>query len=353
MKNFKEHKGQILAALALGLALGLAMPGAAFATDGMPEEAGEPAAMNVEATEDGTDGSTEEADGEATELSEGASTGAGANEGEEAVSQDVAENLVELNDRIKTRESFADYRKAVAMVKNASVLEGMNMKVEELAAIDPSFKWDELSQAEKDAFQGKTLLELIEAVKADPNYTDNAMIQELVAKIDEGVEELANNLRTQVKELFPAMPGVDDMSMTQLVGAAKTYPGFEKYQKLAAAMTTLDEASSKLADDAVLTEAMVKAAYGDNEGEMMKGYNAIALAALAIDDTVMEGLMSYELPETSVPGNDKPTTPDTGALDAADVSALDMTLLVTIAAGSLATLGGAALVAKLYLCHKF
>ena len=54
-----------------------------------------------------------------------------------------------------------------------------------------------------------------------------------------------------------------------------------------------------------------------------------------------------------MPGNDKPTTPDTGTLDVTDVSALDMTLLVTIAAGSLAMLGGVALVAKLYLCHKF
>lgn len=353
MKNFKEHKGQILAALALGLALGLAMPGAAFATDGMPEEAGEPVALNIEAAEDGTDAPAGETDGGATELSEGGSTGAGANEGEEAISQDVAENLVELNNRIKTRESFADYRKAVAMVKNASVLEGMNMKIEDLAAIDPDFKWDELSQADKEAFQGKTLLELVEAVKADPDYTDNAMIQELVAKIDEGIEDLASNLRTQLKELFPEMSGIDDMSMAQLVGAAKTYPGFEKYQKLAAAMTTLDDVSSKLADGVALTEAMVKTAYRDNEGEMMKGYNAIALAALAIDGTVMEGLMSYELPETSVPGNDKPTTPDTGTLDATDVSALDMTMLVTIAAGSLAMLGGVALVAKLYLCHKF
>ncbi len=62
--------------------------------------------------------------------------------------------------------------------------------------------------------------------------------------------------------------------------------------------------------------------------------------------------MSYELPETSVP-NDKPTTPDTGILDTADASALDLALVTTIVAGSLAMLGGAALVAKLYLCHKF
>ena len=352
----KEHKGQILAALALSMALGLAMPGAVFATEDVSEEVGEPVVTSLEAPEEVE--IVELTDEEGTEdevapLANDAQTGAGANEGEDAtdneeeISQDVAENLVELNKRIQTRESFADYRKAVAMVKNATIVDAMTQKLEDLGTVASDFKWDDLTDEEKEAFQDKSLLEIVEMVKEDESYADNEMMQMLVTSVEEMMTELLANLRAEIKELLPETEGVDDMTTAQLVGTAKTYPNFAKYQKLAVAMTTLDDMSSKLATGVELTDVMVAVAYQNNEGEMMKSYNAIALAALEIDDTVMKGLMSYELPETSV------STPDTGAIDATDASALDLALVTLIVAGSLATLGGAALVAKLYLCHKF
>lgn len=382
MKSFKENKGQILAVLALGLALGLAMPGAAFATEGdlgeeplvvtrnlqvpteivndAPIEENTPVAENAPtegATQNESTGNTDEAgETEPTALSEGATVGGGANEGEEAVSQDVAENIVELNKRIQTRDTFAGYRKAAVLGRDAAMLDAMNTKYDDLAAMDGGFNWDDFSEEEQEAMKGKSLLEIVAYIKTLPEYTEAAdtdLTKIMIDAIEENVAKMTAELKAQVKALLPTVTGVDEMNLTDLIAAAKTLPNYAKISKLALAMTTVDGASAKLATGTELTAAVVKAAYNNSESEMMKGYNAMAVAALEFDDSVMNGLMSYELPETSVGTEQKPQTPNTGALDATDASALDLALVTTLAAGGLALLGGAALVAKLYLCHKF
>jgi len=380
MKNIKEHKGQILAALALSFALGLAMaPKATFATDVAPEEVGmlpvgatevadegeatgeagtneeSVTPLNVETTEDETagEGTDETTEGDVAGQAEGTGTGDGANEGEEAISQDVAVNLSELDQRVQTRESFADYRKAAPMVRNANFLDLMLKKVENVAQISPELDWESFPEEEQEALIGKTMFEAVNYIKGLPIYGTDAKVKKLVDDILAGVTTAQTSLKAQIKELMPATPGVDDMDMEQLVATAKTYTGYAKYLKLAEAMTALDTERGKLTAGTAMTEANVKAAYKNDEGQMMIGYNAIALAALEIDDTVMEGLMSYELPQTGAGTEDKPTTPDTGVVGTAEANALDLTLVLTVVAGSLALLGGAGLIAKLYLCRKF
>lgn len=366
MKNIKEHKGQILAVLALGLALGLAgMPGATFATDATMAGVEAPAVESSEldtpevVDEEGimplnveTGDGVETEDGEAG-LSEGAGTGSGANEGEEAISQDVAENLVELNGRIQERDTFAGYRKAAAMARNAVALDAMSAKVENIADVALTVDWEKVSEEEKNALVGKTLLEAVQYIKTLPVYESDANTKKQVDDILTKVGTATTNLRAEVKELLPATPNIDTLSMEELVKVAKTYPNFTKIAKLAMAMTKIDVLNAGLTAGAELTAAQVEAAYGNSDAEMMKAYNAIAVAALEFDDTVMKGLMSYELPNTSVGTEEKPSTPNTGSLDATETGALDLALISTIAAGSLALAGGAALVAKLYLCHKF
>lgn len=331
----KINKGQVLAVLALGLALGLAMPAAAYAEEVEPTE---PTVVNV----DETDG----AEGEPETQAEESTVGGGVNDGEEAVSQDVAENLTELVGRIKERESFADYRKVLPMVKNATTIEAAIVKVEDLPDDNGFFTWEGLSDEEKTAMQGKTLYEAVQYIKEQPIYTSNTNVKMMVDAILETVDTAKAALIEEVKVNFPDKAAeADEMSLAELVETAKSYTSYADYAALAAAMTKIDGFD---AGEDGLTEDEVKGLYNSSEAAMMLAYNAIATAALKIDETVMDGLMSYELPETSAP-----ESPNTGSVDAYDVNALDMALITTLAAGSLATLGGAALVAKLYLCHKF
>ena len=346
MKKVAESKGQVLAALALALVLGAAMvPQAVFAEEIEDEnavvEAPEGAENEVETENDEEDTSLVEN----MSLSDGKNDDDGAGDSADEVSEDVAENIVDLYGRIRSRESFADYRKAAEMVKNATILEGMNTKIEDLAEMDMGFSWDDLSDEEKEAYKGKSMIELLESMKADPNYAEDEAAQMMVALFEAAITEATTDLKAQIKTLMPTVTGVDAMTVDQLVATAKSYPNFAKYQKLAMALDTLDDVNEKLADGTELTDEMVRTVYDESEGEMMKAYNAMALAALEIDDTVMDGLMSYELPDTAAP--------NTGANEMVVEGSLDLAMVTLMASAAVATLVGTGVLARLYLHRKF
>lgn len=314
MKNTAKNKGQVLAALALAFVLGvIAMPGVAFAeenvvNDDVAEEvpAEATSANNVVADEESNIGETEGDEGGISPLAEGSEVSGGANaegdgagdsEGEtkEEVSEDVAENLVELYNRIQSRESFATYRKVQTIMSDLLII-------------------------------------------SDATQSSEAQIAALA------------EARTELAALLPEAEGIDEMGAEDLAKTLKMVPDYEEYADLAMESILLN---TKLFQKSGASAIAINKATLDQyltEAELMTIYGDTAQAALAIDDTVMDGLMAYELPKTSAP---EVETPNTGANDGLVEGSLDLVMVTLVASATLATLAGAGVLARLYLHRKF
>ncbi len=201
-----------------------------------------------------------------------------------------ADNIVKLNNRIKTDAGFDGYRKAETLVALTLKFEAHNESETDIA-----------------------------------------------------------NFQQQIKNLFPTVSGVDTANNDQLVEIAKSLRDFDKYAALYNATAFIREITK---DGATLTAEAIKTALKEDSTIQQK-YTEMARAAVAIDPEAGKGLLAFELPNTSAPETDK-TAPNTGIVGLfKEDGSLDLMAVTLLGAASLATLSGVIMLAKLYLHHKF
>ena len=374
MKSSKMNKTQILAALALAFSLGMAMPGAVFASE---EGAGEPVAQAQDVTQkvtaiDLNDAiKAAKADAEYAKYSAlyqavatsdqlnavrsaiGAIVTTGANVGDMN-----AQELVDyVNNNIPGYKTYVGMLEAIAKVQ-AYVGEGQTITE---AAISSKVPEEELQglYATIDAFNNRVIGDVADnIVKLNTRITSNASFQAyrasttLVAAV-EAVEALPANaaesqINTAVSALRAALPAATpNLSLTkeQLLETAKATADFAKNKAMYDALGFVRTLTT---GGQTLTAAAIDGVY-TTESEQMVAYSKMAAAAEAIDPTVMKGLMAYKLPDTSA-GVD---APDTGIIGLIESGALDLGMITLIVSVAVAGLAGAGLIAKLYLKHKF
>lgn len=335
MKNFKEQKLQVLAVLALAFSLGLVAPNAAvFASE---EGAGTPVAQNA------AEGGNQDGDG--------------AGDKEEALKLDAS--IVELYNRIQTKDSFKGYRDAVTLIANTEKAESqLLISAEQWAKnieIYPLSVWFTISSsATKTALQDKAVYESVEIFKNDNAYNTNAQYKATIDALEQEINTVVATERAQIEALNPDVKDVDEMNLKMLVNTAKRLKNYDKYKALYDSLQFTEDAVLNN-DDTKLSLDKLHALY--NEDQLVLSYNKMAVAANAIDDTVMTGLdASWKLPTTSAGEDDKKTdvtTPNTGIVGMIETGALDLATLTLIASVVVASIAGLGLIAKLYLKHKF
>lgn len=317
MKNLQNHKVQILAALALAFSLGMMVPSATYAAEGSGD---------VETQADGGSTSDKKTLG-------------------------LAASIAALYNKVQNDESFAGYQKAIALINAvdayAPYTESAETVLKKVDGTTDKTLWASLSEATQKKLAGKTGVESIAILKDSDDYTT---LGTQIDALGTAITNAQTTLAGQVKALRPTVTGVDDMTGAALINAAK---GLDKYDEYAALYKATDFVRAIATAGTDLTEADVKAKL-PNETMQMTGYNAMAVAAVAINPKATEGLYSYTLPETSVGGDkNEVEAPNTGIVGLIESGALDMgtiTLIVSVAVASVAGLG---LIAKLYLKHKF
>lgn len=387
MKNLKEHKVQILAALALAFSLGMVMPNAVFASG---ETEGEPVAQAADAVQAATSTDLYNAIEEAKKA-EGyndyyalynaqqdlakdltAATEAQVTAAKQAVVKINSDaqvgdmNATQLNTYILAMSGYGDWAKMFDALKvvnektnNATLTAqviGANMTPAEIQTAYNAF----------DAFNNRVtgtlaenILKLVDRINTRDSfkgYRDSVAFVSGVMMLAEPGNATETQLtaavaavKAELKTWKPAVEGVDTMTNAQLVETAKTMPNYDKYAALYDAMGFIRALAKE--DGTVTVQDISKV----EQSAQMTGYSKIATAANAIDNTVMKGLMGgYELPDTSAPTEDKkPNVPDTGIVGLIEPGALDMATITLIVSVALASVAGIALIAKLYLKHKF
>lgn len=346
----KEHKTQILAALALALALGVAVPGAVFASEGTAEEGD--AGIELLAT-DG-EGANDEGDGAGVADDEKKTLG-------------LQESVIELYDRVYERESFEGYRDAedlvgevisaqkYSMVSAQYWLEHMNTSS---TIGEEVWAWSLVGQSTKDKIGDKLIYEVLDDLKADSAYTNNEGYKKVVDNAVTLATASATNIAKELNAMFPDDTAeIAKMDLAELVEKAETLEDFDKYLNLYESMAFLNgltEATTESEGHPVVSKDKLAAKYKTNDqlAALTLEYDAFLKAAMAIDDTVAEGL--YQLPVTGAPAEDKkPDAPDTGIVNWIESGALDMGTLTLIVSAVVAGIAGMGLIAKLYLKHKF
>ncbi len=350
----KEHKTQVLAALALALALGIAMPGAVFADGGDVVE-GDNAGIEAlaEGDEDGIE--TQAAEGENQE-------GDGAGEADDEKALGLTESIVELYDRINnsdTDSKFAGYQKSVDLIVNTQ-------KIEKSVLLKDAETWAKetdcysangmagelhtwLDTGTKTALAGKKVYQVIDALKADEEYTTNTGYKKIVDEVASEYDTLSKAELAQIKVAMPGLNVTENTDFAEMVNLVTSSATYAKYAALYNSQAFLWRA----VNDGKVNAETLDAIYSDED--LQKNYLVMANAANAIDDAVMTGLdSSWKLPQTG-PDEDKTDvkTPDTGIVGLFESGALDMTTLTLIASVAVASIAGIALIAKLYLKHKF
>lgn len=343
----KEHKTQLLAALALAFSLGMVMPSLTFASEGTDE-------TEISAQAEG-------------------SIGGGVNDGE-VISQNVAENIVELLSRIATRESFAGYRKAEDYVYAAGAVAEYTENAKEflgkqVSGFNDKNYWANLSEETREAVKDKTVYDALVAIK-DANGADYTTLK---TRTDLLLTDAADNMALLKREMTSLMPTVSTSGLTTptaLLAEAAKLPSYEKYVNLFSALTFVRatatsnqltcagpqeqsaDGNSLMGYCAEIAERLETALDKDIDNtDLFKDYNELAKAAVAIDETVMEGLMDWKLPDTSA-GTDV-NAPNTGIIGLIESGALDLGMVTLIVSVALASVAGLGLIAKLYLKHKF
>ncbi len=401
----KDYKKQILAALALVLALGMVAPSATFASEGGEENADEGIMLLA--------GDSSSSNGEKIS----------------------ATDLYNVIDQARKTTNFAKYQ---ALVNSYNALTGANPTeadqqnaINAIKALRPTAQLGDANAADLAKYIGSmkeyrtwsgainAINDIMEALEltnvssitaaslvglpADEigNYynTINAVVNPVPETIEENVTALLNRIKTlnsfagyrsaenlvaasealianktdiDAKAQLIAAIGTDDakdMTVDELIAEAKKTPSYTKYANLYNSMAFIRNVLKNMPEGSTVTDAslqsLLKTAYGSDSAKLMKDYSTMGNAAKAIDSTVLKNLLATNIPDTSAPGgDDKPTTnpdgqkpginaPGTGIVGLFESGALDLgtiTLIVSVAVASLAGLG---LIAKLYLKHKF
>ena len=330
--KMKEHKQQILAVLALALALGMVMPSAAFASEGTADEAG------IEALAEGSEGAN------------GGEDGAG--EKEETLG--LADSIAELNKRVQTLDSFATYRKAAdKLISNMQGLADFTMKAETAmskttSGVDENSLWKALSATTQTAVKDMDCYAALQYIKTQNGEDYTKLKTKIDSLLTLAADEIAT-IRAEAPKVETGLTLAANLAPADLIKAVQDgIPHYGAYNALYSALVFVREATPA---SGVVTAENINLAQPD-EGKQMLAYNKIAVAALAIDGNVMSGLYNYKLPTTSAPDT-KPEAPDTGIVGMIESGALDLGTITLIVSVALASVAGLGLIAKLYLKHKF
>ncbi len=369
MKNTKEHKVQILAAIALAFALGVVAPAATFAIDGVVED---------EAAQLDENGDTGADDGIVAQSSE---------DGDISLySSDEYTSAVQLVDAWSTAKNDPQYGKyqtlyqaqqALAKDLTAATDEQVAAAANAVLAIDETAKVRNLDATHVNAYilamhnytivsnmfknidlmtektnnanpssnliaTSMTITEIRNAYSAVMAFNNRigSVAQNIVALIGrikngEGefkaynvaynlvvaTETLANpanvteanltsarnTLISQMQALAPTVPVSADMSDAQLIEAAKQLPPAGSYAKYAALYHAVDALTTKLGVNS-LNDVTEDAVTKLSVAEQNQFYNSIAAAAVAVNSGALEGLIPGTLPDTSVPDSENPGT---------------------------------------------
>lgn len=263
----------------------------------------------------------------------------------------LAENAVKLYDRIQTWESFKDYQEKQDLVLLATIAEMYTTKLKDLEDGEEFLK--SLPEESREAAADMSMADMVEAIKKMPEYGDSETLQELVASMEEAIGMMKDALAAKVTAVLGADKNASSLSLTELVKLCNDdIEGYAKYAALAKSMMFIFETGGTvniedLADFTVsgitVTAEQLEEKYKSKPGELMTNYARMAQAALKIDDTVMVGLMAYELPQTSAP-----ETPDTGIVGLIENGALDLGTLTLIVSLAAAGVLGISVIARLY-----
>ncbi len=354
--KIKEHKTQILSALVLAFALGLlAMPNVVFAEEGTEAETSEQTEADVEAQ---TDNETSEQAEDGIEAQADNTTGEGKNaedaektkadSGNVPFSDNIAENVVELYNRIQKNEGFADYKKNEDLVLLSAMVEMTNTKIKDLDGGEDFLK--SVAEDQREEAAEMTLKDFVAEMKVEADKDESGALQEVVAALEKMIKDAEDAL---AKEL-----GLSAGTSTpvQMVAEAKKRVGdnYPKYLTLLKSMVFIREAAG--AEDELtmkgltITKAQLETAFpADNkekQAELTADYGEMLNAAIAIDSKVADGLVM--LPTTSAP-----ETPDSGIVGLIESGAMDLGTLTLIVSVAVAGLAGIGVIAKLYLKRKF
>lgn len=179
---------------------------------------------------------------------------------------------------------------------------------------------------------------------------------------DENTPEAdANNalttVRNTLKTLLPTVGNIDTMDAAALASTAEQIPDYNDFRNLYDSMAFIRDITEGGTN---LTAALISGKYSTTA--QTKYYGDMAAAAAVIDPEITKGLWAYTLPETSKPGGDEDdktddkndvNAPNTGIIGLFESGALDMGTLTLIVSVAVAGLAGIGLIAKLYLKHKF
>ncbi len=319
--KIKEHKTQILSALALAFMLGLAVPGAVFAEGGDTEAGISAQAESGDKTDD-------------------------------KKVMDLPESVATLYGRIKDGGSFKDYLSMKALIENT-------VKIQKSALLSNATDWANntectsasgtagkvstwISTETKDALKDKKVYEVLTVLKSDAIYDTNTAYKKIVDGLNTNYTTWNPIEIAQLKLAAPEVTGIDGMSLQKLVEVAV---GLPKYEKSATLITSMEFLENAIQTDGTVSVKALEALYKD-EDDLMLHYANMLNAAVAIDKDVADGL--FQLPKTSAP-----TAPGTGILDWIENGAMDLSTLILVVSVAVASVAGLAILVRLYTKKKF
>lgn len=388
-KNMKQHKTQILAALALAFCLGMVVPNAVFASEGGED--------GIELYAEGTTKLATSADLYAA--IQKAKTEANFAKyqtlynAQQALAKDLAAatetQVVAARNAVLAIDNAAQVADMTATelntyinsMKDYSLWAGMfgaiNTVVEKTGS--SSYTADLISQkmSQNDiqdcykavnAFNNRVtgsladnIMKLYNRINSEQSMSDYRTMAPVLAALETledvnapetDVNAALTTVRNALKILLPEVGGIDTMDAKTLAQTAEGVTDYFKYLALYDSMAFLREITDGGTN---LTAAAISGKY--SIAAQQENYDAMATAAAAIDPEITAGLWAYELPNTSAGGEDDKKSdvdaPNTGIVGLFESGALDMGTLTLIVSVAVAGIAGIGLIAKLYLKHKF
>ncbi len=390
MKSLKEHKVQILAAIALAFSLGMVVPSAVFASEGgvAVQAEGATASVSVQQLLDVIHQAPTVTNYAAYKSLVNAYNGvAAANPADGAVATAVQavkalvtdapisndSSVATVKTYIEGMSQYKTWSPAInainAIMKKADVTSETAVTATALAGYSP----EEIAQYYNainnvvnpmPATYAENVVVLAGRINTGAGFANYRTYEPLVAAVvayeaKPSDAALKAELAKQVGDILN-IAGSTNMSTEALLVEAKGIEGYDKYVALYNSMAFIREALP--AGTTVITADLLNAKYPAAEGknELADYYGAMAVAAAAIDASSVNNLLPFTMPDTSVGGDPKPeekpsdvNTPNTGIVGLIESGALDLGMVTLIASVAVASVAGLGLIAKLYLGKKF
>lgn len=382
MKSLKEHKAQILAAIALAFSLGMVVPSAVFASDGMVVQAdgtvvGSATAADLMTMITEVQKNADYAKGTALVNAYGTATAQNPTEEQlTAVRKAITDvdseanvsglTAAELAVMISGMKTYQTWKPVVTVLNEIVTATG----AANVAGISSS----NITKVSGDKIQGyyntlnvvvnpvpetyvENIIKLNNRINTEESFVGykNAipMIAATIAlEADETDYKAAQALETALGS------GAAGKKVPELIEMAKKTSKFDQYRALYESMGFIRSAvenSTGTVDDALLKN-LLSTKY--KEADLANYYSAMATAAKAIDPAVMNNLLaipntSAGTPEEKPTDDNKVNTPNTGIVGLFESGALDLGMITLIASVAVAGVAGVGVIAKLYLKKKF